>query len=145
MFGHTGRLLEVDLSNQTTRVTSIDPTLMEQYVGGSALAARLFFDARGMDADPLSPENPLIVMAGPLTGTTFPGSSRFVMCARSPLTGIWGEAASGGFFGAELKKANLDGIVIWPARNRALPRPAQNRRCPGTRSRRSLRLPRRSC
>ncbi len=112
MFGSTGRLAKVDLTNQITTVEHIDPALLEQFMGGSALAARLFFDAGGMDADPLSPENPLIVMAGPLTGTTFPGTSRFVMCARSPLTGIWGEAASGGFFGAELKKANLDGVVV---------------------------------
>ncbi len=112
MFGHTGRLLKVDLTKKITIVEQIDPAMLKQFTGGSALAARLFYDARGMDADPLSPENPLIVMAGPLTGTTFPGTSRFVMCARSPLTGIWGEAASGGFFGAELKKANLDGIII---------------------------------
>jgi len=88
MFGHTVRLLNVDLTNQISTIDQIDPALMEQYVGGSALAARLFFDVKGMDADPRSPENPLIVMAGPLTGNTFPGSSRFVMCARSPLTGI---------------------------------------------------------
>jgi aldehyde:ferredoxin oxidoreductase len=112
MFGHTGRLLTVDLTARSTDVVEIDPELLDRYIGGSALAAYLFFDANGMAAAPLSPENPLIVMTGPLTGTTFPGTSRFVMCARSPLTGIWGEAASGGAFGAELKKAGLDGILV---------------------------------
>jgi aldehyde:ferredoxin oxidoreductase len=82
------------------------------YVGGSALAAKLFADMDGPSADPLSPANPLIVMTGPLVGTNFPGTSRLVVCARSPLTGIWGESASGGFFGAELKKSGFDGIVI---------------------------------
>lgn len=88
------------------------PEWLKKYVGGSALAARLFFEAEGHNIPPLSLDSPLIIMTGPMTGTTFPGTSRFVMCARSPLTGIWGESASGGAFGAELKKAGFDGIVI---------------------------------
>ena len=51
-------------------------------------------------------------MTGPLVGTSFPGSSRFVVCAKSPLTGIWGESASGGAFGADLKKGGIDGLII---------------------------------
>ena len=53
-----------------------------------------------------------MVMAGPMVGSGFPGSSRFAVCAKSPLTGIWGESACGGNFGPELKKAGYDGIVI---------------------------------
>ena len=53
-----------------------------------------------------------MVMTGPMVGSGFPGSSRFAVCAKSPLTGIWGESACGGTFGPELKKAGYDGIVI---------------------------------
>ncbi len=53
-----------------------------------------------------------MVMAGPMVASGFPGTSRFAVCAKSPLTGIWGEAACGGTFGPELKRAGYDGIVI---------------------------------
>ena len=112
MTGYMNRLLHIDLTTRSVTTTEMNPVYLKQYVGGSALAARLFFEAGGFDIPPLSPQSPLIVMTGPMTGTTFPGTSRFVMAARSPLTGIWGEAASGGAFGAELKKAGLDGILV---------------------------------
>lgn len=112
MSGNYNRILQLDLSSGKQDQIRIEDVYWRQYVGGSALAARIFADSDGLTADPLSPENPLLLMAGPMVGTNFPGSSRFVMCARSPLTGIWGESASGGFFGAELKKAGLDGIIL---------------------------------
>ena len=62
--------------------------------------------------DPLSPENPLIVLTGPVVGTQFPGTSRFAVCGKSPLTGIWGEGTCGGNFGPELKFAEIDGIIF---------------------------------
>jgi len=106
------KILKVDLNSGKQEIIALDPQLWMDFVGGSALAARLFADTGGMAADPLSAANPLLVITGPLVGTNFPGSSRFSMCARSPLTGIWGESASGGFFGAELKKAGFDGIIF---------------------------------
>ena len=62
--------------------------------------------------EPLSPENTLWILNGPLAGTGFPGSSRFTVCARSPLTGLWGEAAVGGNFGPVLRQAGWDGIEL---------------------------------
>jgi aldehyde:ferredoxin oxidoreductase len=112
MSGYHNRLLEIDLSRKHIAARQIEPDRFLKYIGGSSLAARLFLEAGGMDIVPLAPNSPLFIMAGPMTGTTFPGSSRFAMCARSPLTGIWGESASGGAFGAELKKAGYDGVVI---------------------------------
>jgi aldehyde:ferredoxin oxidoreductase len=112
MSGNHNRILQVDLSSGEHQEIRLDHDYWLDYVGGSALAARLLADSGGLTAEPLSPANPLLVMTGPMVGTTFPGSSRFVMCARSPLTGIWGESASGGFFGAALKKAGFDGIVF---------------------------------
>ena len=112
MSGNHNRILQVDLSSGKHKEIRLDSDYWLDYVGGSTLAARLLADSGGLTADPLSPANPLLVMTGPMVGATFPGSSRFVMCARSPLTGIWGESASGGFFGAALKKAGFDGIVF---------------------------------
>ena len=112
MSGSFNKYLEVDLTIGETAIKSFPPSWLRSYVGGSTLGARLFFETAGFDAGPLSPENPLLIMAGPLVGTTFPGSSRFVLCARSPLTGLWGESSSGGAFGADLKKAGLDGILV---------------------------------
>ena len=112
MPGNHNRILQVDLNSGKQETIRLESDLWLNFVGGSALAARLFADSEGLKADPLSPANPLLVMTGPMVGTNFPGSSRFVMCARSPLTGIWGESASGGFFGADLKRAGFDGIIL---------------------------------
>ena len=79
---------------------------------GSSLGAKLYLDGYPLDADPLAPESPLMVMTGPMVGSSFPGTSRFAVCAKSPRTGIWKESACGGNFGPELKKAGYDGIVI---------------------------------
>ncbi len=91
---------------------TIDDQLLRKFIGGSALGAKLFLDGYSLSADPLAPESPLMVMTGPMVGSGFPGTSRFAVCAKSPLTGIWGESACGGTFGPELKKAGYDGIVI---------------------------------
>jgi len=102
----------VDLDRQKVECRELEPAYCRAYLGGSALAARLFCDLKAWRAAPLAPENPLIFMTGPLVGTSAPSTSRFAVCARSPLTGIWGEATSGGVFGVRLKQAGLDGLVI---------------------------------
>ncbi|MBM4276998.1 MAG: aldehyde ferredoxin oxidoreductase family protein [Deltaproteobacteria bacterium] len=112
MEGYKNKILEVDLSNFKMDVIDILDEDKKRFIGGSGVAAKLFLDRFNISADPLSPDNPLIVMNGPLTGTTLPGTSRFVACGKSPLTGIWGESACGGNFGAELKMAGWDGIIF---------------------------------
>jgi aldehyde:ferredoxin oxidoreductase len=110
--GYVGRHLRVDLTGGRCSDFTIEAGLLRKFIGGSALGAALFLDSGPLDADPLSPEAPLMVMTGPMVGSGFPGTSRFAVCAKSPLTGIWGESACGGTFGPELKKAGYDGIVI---------------------------------
>ncbi|TSA45412.1 MAG: aldehyde ferredoxin oxidoreductase [Deltaproteobacteria bacterium] len=110
--GYVGRHLRVDLTNGRCSDFTIEEELLRKFIGGSALGAKLFLDRYPLDADPLSPESPLMVMTGPMVGSGFPGTSRFAVCAKSPLTGIWGESACGGTFGPELKKAGYDGIVV---------------------------------
>ncbi len=106
------KILEVDLDSRYIGSFDVDDDVLEQYLGGSGLAARLFLDRFPVEASPLSAANPLLILTGPLSGSAFPGSSRFVMCAKSPLTGIWGESAAGGRFGPCLTKSGFDGILI---------------------------------
>lgn len=166
MNGYRGRILKVDLSAGVFSETPLTPDVARKFVGGSGLAAHLFFEeiAPGLETggprtsvaqgssrsgevageahaaanaptpgagpapdadylaalgpagrgypDPLGPDNPFILATGPLTGTRIPCAPRFTVSARSPLTGIWGEANVGGFFGPELKFAGYDAVVV---------------------------------
>src|SRR5581483_6566730 len=112
MNGYTGRLLFVDLTSGETHIEALNTRYAEQYIGGSGLAARYLYDWLDANTDPLGPENPLVFLTGPLDGTGAPSSGRFVVCARSPQTGLWGEANAGNFLGPELKFAGFDGIVL---------------------------------
>ena len=112
MGGYTNKILEVDLSTRKMDNTDVPEDDKKRFIGGSGVAAKIFLDRFNIKADPLSPDNPLIVMNGPITGSTFPGTSRFAVCGKSPLTGIWGEGTCGGNFGPELKFAGFDGIIF---------------------------------
>ncbi len=112
MGGYTGKILEIDLRTGKVEKRSIQEEEQRKFLGGSGLAAKIFFDFFDTKADPLSPGNPLIIMTGPVVGTQFPGTSRFAVCGKSPLTGIWGEGTCGGNFGPELKFAGIDGIIF---------------------------------
>ena len=118
MGGNWGKILAVDLTQGTTEDLVLDEKLYRDYLGGSGLAAKLFFDRRGWEAEPLSPDNPLIIMLGPLSGLNLPGVSRLEICARSPLTGIWGESCMGGHFAPQLKRTGYDGIIVTGAADR---------------------------
>lgn len=110
--GYWGKLLSIDLSKGTIKSSPLDMNLAKSYIGGCSLAARLAYKLIDSTTDPLGPENPLIFMPGPLTGTLVPCSGRHGVGARSPLTGIWGEATAGGFWGATLRHSGFDGIVV---------------------------------
>ncbi|MDI6873569.1 MAG: aldehyde ferredoxin oxidoreductase family protein [Actinomycetota bacterium] len=112
MGGNWGKVLKVDLTERTIEEEVIPEEHYRDFLGGSGLAAKWFFDHRGWEAEPLSPENPLMIMNGPLSGTNYPGVSRLEICARSPLTGIWGEASMGGHFSPQLKRTGYDGIIV---------------------------------
>ncbi len=112
MYGYLGRILRVDLSRSKVWDEPLNDDYARQYVGGSGLAARYLYDMLEPDTDPLGPENPLFFLTGPLVGTSMTSAGRYSVCARSPLTGIWGEANSGGFFGPELRYAGYDGVLV---------------------------------
>ena len=111
MFGFTGRLLSVDLSSGSSSIINLEEKVARSYLGGSGLGAYLLSNM-DWSVDPLDPRSRLAFVTGPLTGTPAPLCSRYSVCARSPLTSIWGEAHASGFWGPELKSAGLDGIII---------------------------------
>jgi len=82
------------------------------WIGGSGLGAKILMEEAPALTDPLGPDNPLIFMTGPLTGTRIPGSGRHQVVTKSPLTGIYGEADAGGNWGTMLKRSGFDGLVI---------------------------------
>ncbi len=112
MNGYTGKLLFVNLTTGDISTQDLNRAYAAEYLGGSGLAARYLYDWLDASTDPLGPNNPLVFMNGPLDAAGAPVSGRFAVCARSPQTGLWGEAIAGNFFGPELKFAGYDGIVI---------------------------------
>jgi len=112
MKGFEGKLLVVNLSSKEISEEQIKDSIAEKFLGGAGYACKYLYDQIDKDTDPLSPDNILMFMTGLFCGSNAPTSGRFVVCAKSPLTGIWGESNCGGFFGPELRKTGYDGIVI---------------------------------
>ena len=109
---YTGTVLRVDLTGGVVRREPLDIAFSRTYVGGRGFTSRMQYDLIPPGVDPLGPENVLIIAPGALTGTSAPSAARFVVAARSPLTGILGDANSGGFVGAILKRAGYSLILI---------------------------------
>jgi aldehyde:ferredoxin oxidoreductase len=112
MSGYMGRILVVDLSKGEINALEIDTSISAQFLGGSGYASRLLYEYLDPRADPLGPNNVLLFMTGPLTGTLAPCTGRHVVCGKSPMTNLWGESHVGGHFGAFLKFSGFDGILI---------------------------------
>ncbi len=109
-YGWKHRLLKIDLSESRIDTFVPEESLLNDYLGGRGLGAKLLYDAGRVEA--LSPENLLVFAAGPLTGTTTPASGRVSLSTKSPLTGTIFDSNCGGSFGPELKKAGYDAIII---------------------------------
>ena len=109
---HAGRFLRLDLTNGTWREERIEDATLSKWLLGSGFAARLYYDEMDPAVDPLDPASPLLIFNGVLAGTFAPTGCRTSFCGRSPQTGIWNEANLGGYWGAELRFAGYDGLVI---------------------------------
>ena len=112
MNGYRGKILKVDLTSGTTTVESLDETMLKQFIGGAGLGARLLYDMVDRDTDPLGPDNPLLLLTGPFTGTFVPTSGKSTFVSKSPKTGLFGYSTVGGHFGADLKFAGYDAVII---------------------------------
>jgi len=109
---YCGKILKVDLSSGKIGQEEIRWDWVEKFIGGKGLGIRYLFDLLRPGTDPYSPENPIILMTGPLTGTVASTMSRMANVTKSPATGTMSDSYSGGYFPAELKFAGFDGVVI---------------------------------
>ncbi len=112
MYSYTGKILRIDLSTNRVSEESLDKNDAKKFMGGKGLGAKLLFDEIDLTIDPLSADNVLILCTGPLTGSLAPTSGRWCVVTKSPLTSLFLDSQVGGYFGAEMKKAGYDFIII---------------------------------
>jgi len=105
-------ILRINLSNNTIDQFIVPHQWEVDYLGGASLGARLLYEELIPSIDPISAQASLLFLTGPLSGTSGPAVGRFVICAKSPATGLWGESNCGGFWGPELRMAGYDGLWI---------------------------------
>jgi aldehyde:ferredoxin oxidoreductase len=113
LHGYAGKILVIDLKTGETHTEKLNTDYAKKYIGGIGLGMRLWLDNSKPAVEPLSPQNPLILALGPTSGTMFPtGGNGHAFIAKSPATQAIGEAVAHGTFGAELKRAGYDAIII---------------------------------
>lgn len=110
--GWAGKILKVDLSEHRIEIETTPLDWARKYIGGSGFGARVLYDEVGPDIDPLDPRAAVLIAQGPLSGTLVPGSGRYELTAKSPVTGIIGRSNGGGNFGPEMKWAGYDLILV---------------------------------
>ena len=108
---YSPRLLIVDLTNDKIETLYVKADVARKYLGGAGLAAKIIWQETSAETPALSGENPLIFMTGPLTGAV-PYGGRHIVAGLSPLTGIYGEAHSGGHWAFRLRSAGYHGVVV---------------------------------
>lgn len=111
-YGYQGTVLRIDLTAGTVKKEQLNLDDAVKFLGGRGLGTKMLIDEIDANVDALSPENKLIFAAGPLTGTNTPTGGRYMVITKSPLTGTVASSNSGGFFGAEMKFAGYDMIVL---------------------------------
>jgi len=112
LHGYGGHILRVDLSSGKMLREKTDPDYMLEVIGGRGLNSRRLYDELKRDVDPLSEENLLLIGVGPVTGSLLSTSAYMTISGKSPLTGILGDSAAGGFFGPEIKYAGYDQLIF---------------------------------
>jgi len=112
MKGWIGELLRVDLTKGEWKAEELDQNLASKFIGGRGLGSKILFDEVDPKVDPFSPSNKLVMATGPLTGTSASAAGRYMAITKSPLTGTIACSNSGGLFGAEMKFAGFDLIII---------------------------------
>ncbi|MEM0021381.1 MAG: aldehyde ferredoxin oxidoreductase family protein [Fervidicoccaceae archaeon] len=112
MFGNWGKFIRVDMATGNIKVESWGEEVAKKWLGSRGLGIYLMLKEVDPKTDPLSPQNKLIIAAGPLTGTSAPTAARYNVITKSPLTGYITFSNSGGYWGAELKRAGYDAVII---------------------------------
>lgn len=112
MYGYHGKVMLIELGEQSIRWEPLDETVLRRFLGGTGLGTYLLYTYSPPGVDPMSPENPLIFVTSPLVGSRLTTSSKFAVVTKSPLTGFIGDSLSSSFLATELKKTGSDAIVV---------------------------------
>ncbi len=112
MNGYAGKVAFVDLTSGSVTKESLPEKTYRSLIGGAGLGAEILYERMKPGIDPLGPENMLGFLSGLLSGTATPMATKYMVVAKSPLTGTWGDANSGGLFASELKAAGYDGVFF---------------------------------
>ncbi len=112
MYGWTGKVLRVDLSKGKVSVEDLDRNKAKNYIGGRGLGVKYLYDEIDPAIDAYSPENKLLFVTGPLTGTGAPAANRYVVVTKSPLTGAIANSTAAGDFACSLKYAGYDLLIL---------------------------------
>ena len=110
--GYTGKILRVNLYEEKLRVEELPEAVLRKWVGGRGLGVYLMLREVNPRVDPFSPENKVILLTGPVTGTGYPMSGRWCSVTKSPLTNTIHDSQSGGKWGPELKFAGFDAVIV---------------------------------
>lgn len=106
------KIARINLTTGDISVEPLDMELAHKFIGGRGLGTKMLYDAGVATVDPLSPENQLIYITGPMTGAAAPSTGRYMVVTKSPLTGMIACSNSGGIWGAKLKYAGWDAIIV---------------------------------
>ncbi len=110
--GYMGKYLDVDLTTNRIQEKKLDYQEAKKWIGGKGLGAKILYDSIKSEIDPFSPENILLLMTGPLSGTSVQTSGRWSVVTKSPHTGIFVDSHVGGKFGHRLKRSGFDYIIL---------------------------------
>jgi aldehyde:ferredoxin oxidoreductase len=134
--GYKLKILDINLETHNIESRELDEQTTRSYIGGAGIASYILWNETTQSTQPFDKENPLLFMTGPLTGSHIPSTSRHIVAGISPLTGIYGEARSGGNWAYELRHAGYHGITfrgksatpvyLWLNNNNAEIRDAEN-------------------
>ncbi|MBI1293749.1 aldehyde ferredoxin oxidoreductase [bacterium] len=109
---YNGKILHVDLTESRTWIEELDELIYRKYLGGGALASYFMLRDMKPGIDPLGPDNLLIFMTSVINGLPLSGANRYTAAGKSPLSGGYGEAEAGGYWGPELKRTGFDGVIV---------------------------------
>ncbi|AUM95756.1 MULTISPECIES: aldehyde ferredoxin oxidoreductase family protein [Clostridium] len=112
MYGYNGKILRIDLTNRECTLESLDEEKAKKFIGARGLGVKTLLEEIDPKIEPLSIENKLVIVTGPITGAPMPTSGRYMVVTKAPLTGTIAISNSGGKWGTELKNAGYDMIIV---------------------------------
>lgn len=112
LYGYMGKLLFVDLSTGTWEVRPLSEELARNFIGGYGIGAKILYDEMPAHTDVFAPESMLGFMSGPMSASRAFFGGRYMVVSKSPVTGMWNDANSGGYFGAQLRHSGFDGVFV---------------------------------